>query len=233
MYNNIPPVQPSFLPSNHSAFQPHLVRSTSMDIKMQFCAIPQEVTTTAPCYPDRRHWQPSNTQWPKSRVVSKMKIHRRLKIRQARSTSQETMQTSWEDGTRASMSDSLSETELDEKWNIGGVSELEITPLLEQDEERQGRSIGSSLRKRSMKVRQRVHQLFRLQSGPTKPENEASRTPSRDASKMPIGKEKSAETAGGEGSLNDRKCYHETTRLYWCIAAPFAIVPVGYPVIMF
>ncbi|KAK1593127.1 uncharacterized protein LY79DRAFT_188299 [Colletotrichum navitas] len=200
---------------------------------MQFCATPQDVTPTASCSPDWRHRRPSKTQWPKPPIVSKMKIPTRLKIRQARSASQETMQTSWEDRTRVSMSDSPSETELDEKWNIGGVSELEITLLLEQDQERPWRSIGRSLRKRSMKVRQKVRQLFRLQSIPTTPGNEASRTPSYYASKTSTDKEKAAETAGGGDSLNDRKCYREATRLYGALAAPFAIMGVGYPMVIF
>ncbi|KAK2029365.1 hypothetical protein LX32DRAFT_363810 [Colletotrichum zoysiae] len=143
----------------------------------------------------------------------------------------QTKQTSWEDRRRASTSDSLNETEFDKKWqHIGSVSEQEATPLLEQDKRRPWRSSRSSLRKRSTKVRHRVHQLFRSQNSPTTNScDEVSRAPSEDADKARTKKEKAAETAGGRGSSNGRSYYREATRVEWCLPVPFAMMPMGIP----
>ncbi|KAK2065507.1 hypothetical protein LY76DRAFT_278878 [Colletotrichum caudatum] len=199
---------------------------------MQVCAIPQDPSPHAFCYPGWRHGRPSNRQWPKTHTASKKGMPTGPKIQQAPCASQVTKQTSWEDGRGAPMSDFPNEMELDEKWqHIGGVSEQEATPLLEQDKRRPWRSSRSFLRKRPTKVRHRLHQLFHSQSSPANSCDQVSRAPSEDAGKAPTKKEKAAETAGGRGSSNGRGHYLKAARVDWCFPVPFAMVPIGIPAI--
>ncbi|KAK1984860.1 hypothetical protein LZ30DRAFT_585356 [Colletotrichum cereale] len=198
---------------------------------MQVCAIPPKPTPQESWPPDCDHWRLSNTQRPKPPIVSKTQMPAGPKIQQTRSASQVAIQTSWEDKTRASMSDSLDETHFDEESHVevGGGFELETVPLLEHDGKRPRRSIGSSLRKRSMKVRQRAQQLFRSQSSPTNSESEVSGASSKESTKAQTNKEKAAETVDGRGSLNG-VAYRAVVGLLWCLPVPFEIMPLGIPI---
>ncbi|GKT52535.1 uncharacterized protein ColSpa_12716 [Colletotrichum spaethianum] len=128
------------------------------------------------------------------------------------------MQTSQKDEERASMSSSVDEMQLEEKANIAEKSEAETASVLEDDEDLSRHSTRGSLRKRSMKVRHRLQQLFRSQGSRSHTENDDSREPS------------TRETSGR--SMNDMT-YHVAAGLCWYLPAPFDLMPQGYPTRVF
>ncbi|WQF88759.1 hypothetical protein CDEST_13773 [Colletotrichum destructivum] len=208
---------------------------------MHVCAIPPQPITSAngplrpASSPGWRRWQPSNRHKSKLPVFLDKALPTGHDEQMARPASPVTiMQTPPEDGKSASISSSVEETQIEIKSYVEEVSELEVKPLLGHDKNLSRRSTGSSLRKRSLKVRHRLRHLLRLQDNRDDSEDPESGAPtelSKKASKAQKTKEKASETEGG-GPMNDIT-YHIATGLCWYMPAPFDMMPPGYPVRLF
>ncbi|CCF34839.1 hypothetical protein CH063_06751 [Colletotrichum higginsianum] len=208
---------------------------------MHVCAIPPQPITSAngplrsASSSGWRRWQPSNRHKSKLPVFQDKGLPTGHDEQMARPASPVTMmQTLPEDRKSACIGISVEETQAEIKSYIEGVSELEVKPLLGHDKNLSRRSTGSSLRKRSLKVRHRLQHLLRLQDNRDNledPESGAPKELSRKASKAQKTKEKASETEGG-GLTNDIT-YHIATGLCWYMPAPFDMMPPGYPMRLF
>ncbi|KAK1654436.1 hypothetical protein BDP81DRAFT_402532 [Colletotrichum phormii] len=195
----------------------------------------------------RSAWYHGLPRWRPSKVISsrpatplKQGLPVRSLKRSQRSQSQTMARTSQDGGDQRWKSFDVDEKLLEEKASLVEVSELEVRPLLDPDEEYTSSSPTECLpRKRSLKTRFRIRRLSRSQRSPQSSESKASEedshSSSRNKKQSPGTRKSQSEDAFGNqrGSSMNSMAYHIAVGLTWSMPAPFDMMPIGYPTRLF
>ncbi|KAK1731098.1 hypothetical protein CaCOL14_005600 [Colletotrichum acutatum] len=217
---------------------------------MHVCTLPQSPVhivgghRRSAWYHGLPRWRPSKVISSRLATSSKRDLPVRSRKGSRRFESQTMAYTPQNGGSQRPTSFDVDEKLLEEKASMVGVSELEVRPLLDHDDEGLSPSSTERLpRKRSLKTHFRIRRLSRSQRSHHNPEDRhleeekknGFTSSTRNKKQSPSTRKAQSEEASGNHRVSSMNCmaYHIAVGLSWSMPAPFDMMPTGYPTRLF